>query len=112
MIGLPGNPASAYVCAVNFMVPALHIMLGRESIGAPESRALLAHDVPENGTRQDYMRAHYVENTDGEKIVTATPRQDSAKLSTLAYANCLLLRAPHAPAATKGEKVKIVLLTP
>jgi len=112
MIGLPGNPASAYVCAVNFMVPALHIMLGRETVGAPQSRALLAHDVPENGARQDYMRAHYVENTDGEKIVTATPRQDSAKLSTLAHANCLLLRPPHAPAATKGEKVKIVLLTP
>lgn len=112
MIGLPGNPASAYVCAINFMLPALHIMLGRETIGAPKSVATLAHDLAENATRQDYMRAHYVENANGTKVVTATPRQDSAKLSTLAHANCLLVRPPHAPKATKGEHVDILLLTP
>lgn len=112
MIGLPGNPASAYVCAVNFMVPALHIMLGRQNIGLPKSTALLAHDLPENGTRQDNMRAHYVENDKGEKIVTTTPKQDSAKLSTLASANCLLQRKPLAPAAVTGDMVEIFLLTP
>lgn len=112
MIGLPGNPASAFVCAINFMVPALHIMLGRAAIGAPTSYAFVDHDLPENGSRQDYMRAQYSENDRGEKIVTTTPKQDSAKLSTLANANCLLIRAPHAPAITKGTQVKIMLLHP
>ncbi|NOZ42474.1 MAG: molybdopterin molybdotransferase MoeA [Alphaproteobacteria bacterium] len=112
MIGLPGNPASAYVCAINFIIPALHIMLGRDTIGAAGSVALLGHDIPENGSRKDYMRARYVENADGIKIVTATRRQDSAKLSTLAHANCLLVRPPHAAQASAGEKVKIVLLQP
>ncbi|PCI32315.1 MAG: molybdopterin molybdenumtransferase MoeA [Alphaproteobacteria bacterium] len=112
MIGLPGNPASAYVCAVNFMLPALHIMLGRPTPGAPKSIALLAHDLPDNGSRQNYMRAHYQNLADGSRIVTATPRQDSAKLSTLAQSNCLLIRPPHAPKAAAGEPVDILLLLP
>lgn len=112
MIGLPGNPASAYVCAVNFMLPALHIMLGRPNPGAPKSVALLAHDLPDNGSRQNYMRAHYQDRADGSRIVTATARQDSAKLSTLAQANCLLIRPPHAPKATAGTPVDILLLLP
>ncbi|PCJ39736.1 MAG: hypothetical protein COA81_10070, partial [Alphaproteobacteria bacterium] len=37
---------------------------------------------------------------------------DSAKLSTLANADCLLIRAPNAPAITKGTQVKIMLLRP
>lgn len=110
MIGLPGNPASAYVCAIIFLLPALHIMLGRQHIGAKKSVAHLAHDLPENGARQDYMRAHYLEDASGAKTVTATAKQDSAKLSSLARANCLLLRPPFAPAAAKGHKVDIVLL--
>lgn len=112
MIGLPGNPASAYVCAVNFMLPALHIMLGRNVIGAPRSIAILDHALKDNGSRQDYMRAYYTENSDGEKVVAATPRQDSAKLSTLAHANCLLVRTPNAPSAAKGDRVEILLLQP
>ncbi|WP_417624410.1 gephyrin-like molybdotransferase Glp [Paremcibacter congregatus] len=111
MIGLPGNPASAYVCAVNFLVPALHIMLGRQNTGAPISIARLAHDLPENGARQDYMRAHFSEDDTGAKIVTALPRQDSAKLSSLALANCLLIRPPHATAAKSGTSVSILHLT-
>ncbi len=112
MIGLPGNPASAYVCAVNFMLPALHVMLGRRHIGAARAIAYCAHDLAENGAREDYMRARYVENDAGQKIVTATARQDSAKLSTLARANCLLIRPPHAPKAAAGAKVEILLLAP
>lgn len=112
MFGLPGNPASAYVCAVNFLLPALHIMQGRKHIGLPISQALLAHDLPENGPRQHYMRAHFSEDETGSKIVTPTPSQDSAKLSTLAASNCLLLRAPNAPAAQKGERTAILILSP
>ncbi|MCF8474739.1 MAG: molybdopterin molybdotransferase MoeA [Emcibacter sp.] len=112
MIGLPGNPSSAYVCAINFMLPALHIMLGRNQVGAAKSFAILAHDLPENGDRQDYMRAHYSENDKGVKIISASSRQDSAKLSSLAHANCLLVRPPHAPIAHKGDLVEILLLIP
>lgn len=112
MIGLPGNPASAYVCAINFMLPAVHIMLGRTNIGAPKSVAALAHELAENGARQNYMRAHFVENARGVKTVTTTARQDSAKLSTLAHANCLLIRPPHAPEFAKGDQVDILLLSP
>jgi len=112
MFGLPGNPASAYVCAINFLLPALHKMQGRKDIGLPVSQAILDHDLPENGPRQHYMRAHYTENAEGLKIVRTTPSQDSAKLSTLAASNCLLLRPPMAAAAPEGHRCPILILKP
>lgn len=109
MLGLPGNPASAFVCAANFMVPALHKMLARQYQGLQQSTACLGHDLPENGSRRDYMRAFL---SDDGKIVKTAAKQDSAKLSTLAHADCFLVRAPHAPAAKEGEPQEILLLTP
>ena len=56
------------------------------------------------------MRAHYHENENGEKIVTAMKSQGSSKLSTLATSNCLLIRDIDAKPAKAGDKVKIVVL--
>ena len=37
--------------------------------------------------------------------------QDSSMLATLTRADCLLIRAPHAPAAAAGEVAQIIALT-
>ncbi len=57
MIGLPGNPVSALVCALLFVKPAIERMMGLASAGAPNPRARLAGDLPANDRRQDYLRA-------------------------------------------------------
>jgi len=98
MIGLPGNPVSAMVCGHIFVVPVVRHMLGLGAEPAPRRTAPLAEDLPENGPREHYMRA---QNTpDGLRPDT---RQDSALLSVLAGSAALLVRAPNAPAARKGE---------
>lgn len=98
MIGLPGNPVSAMVCGHIFVVPVVRHMLGLGAEPAPRRTAPLAEGLPENGPREHYMRA---QNThDGLRPDT---RQDSALLSVLAGSAALLVRAPNAPAARKGE---------
>ena len=65
--------------------------------------ARLGCDLPENDERQDYLRATLTQGPDGTLIATPFPAQDSSMLLPLAKADCLLIRAPHAPAATAGS---------
>ncbi|MFC7050586.1 gephyrin-like molybdotransferase Glp [Emcibacter nanhaiensis] len=110
MLGLPGNPASAYVCAAVFLLPALHILMGRQSVGAEHQLARLKNPLPANGPRQHYMRARVEFDDQGRLTVKTATSQDSAKLSTLSGANCLAIRAPHAPEIAPGDMVPVLIL--
>jgi molybdopterin molybdotransferase len=63
-----------------------------------------------NGPRQHYMRATTAPGSDGLALVTPVRSQDSSLLSPLAEADCLLVRAPHAPPAPAGSLVDILPL--
>lgn len=110
MIGLPGNPVSAMVCALLYVKPSLSAMLGRSSeAGATHLRsACLTQALPQNGQRQDYMRGKVSRDETGDAFVTPYSAQDSSLLSVLAEADCLIVRAPEAPAVDEGERVTIV----
>lgn len=110
--GMPGNPSSAYVCFVNFMLPAMDKMQGKEKIGYKESRATLEHELKPGGGRVNYIRAFYVEDKMGNKSVNSKLTQSSANLKTLARSNCLLVREIDAPNAEQGDLVKIILIEP
>ncbi len=111
MIGLPGNPVSALVCALLFVKPALEKMMGLSSADAPNPKARLASDLPANDRRQDYLRARLARAADGALEASPFEKQDSSMMSLLAQADCLVVRPPHAPAARKGESVEIILLS-
>jgi molybdopterin molybdotransferase len=66
--------------------------------------------MPENDTRQDYVRARIARGTDGILIATPFDRQDSSMQRTLAEAGALILRKPHAPAAAEGDWVEVLLV--
>jgi molybdopterin molybdotransferase len=87
MLGLPGNPVSAMVCGTVFGVPLLRKMLGLGSEPLPMQEAPLGVDLPQNGPRTHYMRAHL---RDGQLF--PDDRQDSSLLSVLATANALMVR--------------------
>jgi len=111
VLGLPGNPVSALVCATLFLRPALAAMLGRpESNGAQET-AVLGTDLGANDRRQDYLRARLSIDSAGRRCATPFPRQDSSMLATLAHADCLIVRPPLAASAKAGEAVDIVPLS-
>ncbi len=101
MVGLPGNPVSAMVCAHVFLAPMIRAMLGLGETRAPRLTARLASDLGPNGPREHYMRAEF---RNGE--IAAADRQDSALLSVLARANALLIRPPDDPARKRGETVE------
>jgi len=106
LVGLPGNPVSAMVCAELFVVPMLRVLLGLPAAPPPRVPVILAAPVPANGPREHYMRARL----QGE-VLTPFERQDSALLSLLSRANALLVRPPHAPAASAGAAAEAVLLS-
>jgi molybdopterin molybdotransferase len=105
MVGLPGNPVSAMVCGIIFLVPMLKKMLGQPAKAAQRYQAIVTHEIPENGPREHYMRA-----TLNAVNVTLADRQDSALLSVLTTADALVVRPPNAPAARVGDTVDYILL--
>jgi molybdopterin molybdotransferase len=110
MIGLPGNPVSTLVCGLLFAKPALDKMSGLSDVFPTPMRARLKVPLEENDRRQDYLRATLITAADGTLEAAPFPKQDSSMISLLAYADCLVIRAPHAPAAKPGEWVEIIRL--
>ena len=113
LLGLPGNPVSSVVCAILFLIPAIHALQGRpDPDGDPTETVTLGQDLPANGDRQDYMRASLTIDADDSRItyVTAHKVQDSSMLNVLAKSDALLVRTPHAPALSAGNPCKIIRL--
>ena len=108
LLGLPGNPVSTFVCAVLFLRPAITALLGSET-KTPLISAKLTCALPANDTRQDYMRAKLL-LSGGEYWADVFDVQDSSMLGTLAQADALVVRAPHAPALQGGERVDVLPL--
>ncbi|MFO1059609.1 MAG: gephyrin-like molybdotransferase Glp [Dongiaceae bacterium] len=107
VLGLPGNPVSALVCAAIFLRPALQRLLGRPAGAEPAQHARLGAPLPANDRRQDYLRAR-LGHEDGAAVATAFPVQDSSMVSRLAWADCLIVRPPLAPALAAGATVEIL----
>ncbi len=108
LLGLPGNPVSTFVCAILFLRPAIAAMLATGTKTHLLSARLIG-SLRANEARQDYMRARLVVR-DGEYWTEAFSRQDSAMLSTLAAADGLIVRPPHAPAENAGARVDVLPL--
>jgi len=107
VIGLPGNPVSALVCARLFLKPLLDALLGLPP--EPEPRlARLAVAMAANDMRQDYVRAVLTADAEGGLTVRPFPRQDSSMLRTLVEATGLIIRPPRAPAAPAGSLVPVL----
>jgi len=110
VLGLPGNPVSAFVCAVLFLLPALARLGGLPDEAAPVVQAQLAAPVPANDHRADHLRAALTTDQVGGLIATPFNRQDSSLTQVLASAGCLILRPPHAPTLPAGAMVPVLRL--
>jgi molybdopterin molybdotransferase len=109
VLGVPGNPVSSYVCAFLFLVPLLRRLAGRPDVEQRPVAARLGADLPANDERQDYLRATLQEGPEG-LVATPVKAQDSSLMANLASADCLVIRTPHAPAASAGSQVVILKL--
>jgi len=110
MLELPGNPVSTLVCGHLFLRPAIDRMLGLNTAEVGEENARLGSALKANDEREDYLRARLERDDDGNWVATPFKAQDSSMLSTLAQADALVVRVPHAPAAEAGDLCRIVRL--
>ncbi len=110
MIGLPGNPVSTLVCGLLFAKPAMAKMSGLAEVFETPMRARLKVPLEANDRRQDYLRSTLTRAADGTLEAEPFKKQDSSMISLLARADCLVIRAPHAPPAKAGDWVDIVPL--
>lgn len=104
ILGLPGNPTSALVTARLFLKPIILGLSGRNTNSTSETFQITTNSpIPANGSRENFVRA-YIE--DGKAKLFST--QDSSIQSTLANADILIRRPPHAPATLAGETVSAI----
>jgi molybdopterin molybdotransferase len=111
VLGLPGNPVSAYVCSVLFLLPLIRRLMGRSDCEPQIESAVLGCDLGENDERADYLRATLAPGPEGHLVATPFPVQDSSMLSPLARADCLLIREAFAPPAKAGSRCAILKLS-
>jgi molybdopterin molybdotransferase len=104
VVGLPGNPVSAYVCTLRLASRLLTRMAG----GKPDDSVRqmpLADPVLANGPREFYQPA---EIEDGQ--VHPLAWKGSADIFTLARAHGLIIRPASAPVLAAGKSVPVILL--
>lgn len=103
VFGLPGNPASTFVCAQIF----LRALLGLER---PALSAHLTQPIEENGPRETYLRAT-VEIRNGEIFATPFADQDSYRYRPQAEATALIKLPPMGGPYCSGDRLEILLLS-
>ena len=108
VLGLPGNPASALVCAELFLRPLLMALPGADP-ALKLSTAELSRSLPANGGREHWMRARLATDQ-GRRIAEPMSDQDSSLVSVFAESGGLIRRAANAPAAEAGAAVDVLPL--
>jgi molybdopterin molybdotransferase len=109
VLGLPGNPASALVCAELFLRPILRVLQGAEP--GPRTVAARAEEpLPANGDREHWMRARLTRGSDGVLWARPLRDQDSSLVTIFADADGLVRRERRAPATAAGGAVEALIL--
>lgn len=109
VLGLPGNPVSAFVCALLFLRPAIECMIGLSGNAPATEPARLAEAMKSNDQREDYVRATLSRDVDGW-VARPYSTQDSGMLRNLAGADALIRRPAYQGALAKGARVEIIRL--
>jgi molybdopterin molybdotransferase len=106
IFGLPGNPVSAFVTAVLFVLPALRRMAGALDAAPVMTGAKALTALHNNGGRTHYLRGHF-DAPAGTFAATGT--QESHALASLSNANALARLEPG-ERIPEGAPVRILCL--
>ncbi len=105
LLGLPGNPSSAFVTAILFLLPLVRHFAGARDPLPAVHRAPLAIALDGGDGRRDYLRAR-LENG----RLTPLIGQDSGRTMPLAAANALLIRDIGAPPCDAGATAHYIVI--
>ncbi len=101
VLGLPGNPVSAFTTAFLFLLPLLRAMQGAARPGPVAIPLPLGAPVEAGGDRREFRRARLVDGT-----AVPLPERDSSAQRTLAEAELLIDRVPAAAPGKAGDIVR------
>lgn len=104
VFGLPGNPSSVLSCFYNYVLPALYQMARKDNpIKEINAKLSDAYHKPAGLT-------HFLKGTYKDDFATPLSAQESFRLSSFAYANCLICLDENTERFEKDEIVTILLI--
>jgi len=109
VFGLPGNPVSALVTAMIFVLPALRALAGHADPVGLRLSLPLAAPLPANGIRRHFLRGRLEPTPRGSQVMPIT-ETDSAHVASLAGADVLIVQPENDPGLPAGAVVEVVPL--
>jgi len=109
VVGLPGNPVSAYVIASIFFMPILEKLSGLASTDIkPMISAQITLNYPSVAGRKDYVPVKIVERENGYKVKPIFFK--SNMIFSLVQADGLAIIPADATGVSAGETVEVLLI--
>lgn len=105
VLGLPGNPSSAFVTATLFLLPLVRHLASSNAALPKVDYAPVSEELPAGDKRTEYMRALFEHG-----IITPFNKQDSGMITPLVSANALLIRPAFAPPLKTGDATPYLAL--
>jgi molybdopterin molybdotransferase len=106
---LPGNPVSAYVSFEMFVVPALHKLTGRATVGRRMVTGTVTTSVRSMRGKQQLVRAQVALGAGGVQV-TPVGGAGSHLIAGLAQADALIVLAEGVTHVDQGDEVPVLLL--
>ena len=106
IIGLPGNPVSAFVTCLLFVRPFLLKMQGLSDVLPASYPVTAGFEWTRPGIRREFLRAQ-VRNENGEAIAEIYPHQGSGVLSSTCWADGLVV-IPEETTVARGDRVQFM----
>ena len=106
--GLPGNPLSTVVGALQFVIPALWQMSGADLAERPMQlsvKATLTNDIRKSAGRKDFQRGILTQNDAGSYQVECFSGQQSHRIKQLSRANCFVVLDKDSGNVASGDSV-------
>jgi len=106
--GLPGNPLSTVVGALQFVIPALWQMSGAGLTERPMQlsvKATLTNDIRKSAGRKDFQRGVLTQNDAGSYQVECFSGQQSHRIKQLSRANCFVVLDKDSGNVASGDSV-------
>lgn len=100
VLGLPGNPSSAFVTAFLFLLPIVRHFAGALSPLPEIFEARIATELPAGGSRTEYLRSKVEYG-----VITPFRAQDSGMVLPLSQSNALIIHDANAPPKLAGAAV-------
>lgn len=105
--GLPGNPVAVMVTFLQFVKPAIRYLSGCNDILPLEIPARCLSTLRKSPDRVEYQRGVMSLDANGEVVVESTGKQGAGRLSSMSYANCLIVIAPEKDGVKPGDHVVV-----